>query len=183
MILPYQVIRDRLHDPTDDLEIEPINESQQLQPASVDLRLGTEIITFRRLNDEAIDPRSNPEDYGQRREVNDSFIIQSGEFLLAETAEWMSIPDDLVAFVHGRSSWARLAIQPHAAGLLDSGWDGYTTLEVFNMGPMPVHLIPGMRFCQVTFERLTEATDMSYDGKYQEQSGVEMSRISEDGEM
>lgn len=178
MILPYQEIKRRLDEGT--LEINPINEETQLQPNSVDLRLGDEIITFRTLNTDSVDPREDPSEYGKSHEVEDEFIIQPGEFILAETMEWMRVPLDLTAFVHGRSSWARLAIQPHAAGLLDSGWKGYTTLEIFNHGPMPIKLLPGMRFCQVTFEMLSEPTEYPYEGKYQGQKGVEMSKIQED---
>lgn len=178
MILPYQEIEQRLNKGV--LEIEPLNRDTQLQPNSVDLRLGYDIITFRRLGDGAIDPREDPSEYGEERTIEETFTIQPGEFVLAETMEWMKVPLDLSAFVHGRSSWARLAIQPHAAGLLDSGWEGHTTLEIFNHGPMPVKLIPGMRFCQVTFEMLSEPTEYGYDGKYQNQKGVEMSKIQED---
>lgn len=179
MILPYQTIVERLEDEDDDFDIKPVD-PEQLQPASVDLRLGNEVITFRKMNIEAINPRDDPREYGEEVTIDDSYVIKPGEFILGETREWMHVPDDLVAFVHGRSSWARLAIQPHAAGLLDSGWNGYTTLEIFNLGPMPVHLHPGTRFCQVTFERLVEATERPYEGKYQGQKGVEMSRIDED---
>lgn len=178
MILPHQEIKRRLDE--GELQIEPLDEARQIQPNSVDLRLGDHVVSFDRLNETIIDPLENTDRYGERETIDDQYILNSGEFILAETSEWMSIPNDLTAVVYGRSSWARLAIQPHSAGLLDSGWRGYTTLEIFNQGPMPIRLVPGRRFCQVVFMELTSPTDQPYDGKYQEQSGVEKSRMKEE---
>lgn len=179
MILPYQEIRQRLEDPEDSLDISPLTDDQ-IQPVSVDLRLGNQFITFPRENTTAIDPREDLTEYGTETTVEDSFIIQPGEFVLGETVERVRIPQDLVGFVHGRSSWARIAVQPHAAGLLDSGWEGWVTLEIVNLGPMPIHLVPDMRFCQITLETLTSPTESPYDGKYQDQRGVVPSRLEED---
>ena len=64
--------------------------------------------------------------------------------------------DELLARLEGRSSLGRLGIIVHGtAGLFDPGWRGKATLELSNLGRMPVALYPGMRICSFTFEQLT----------------------------
>jgi len=57
----------------------------------------------------------------------------------------------VIAFVQGRSSIARLAVQTEQAGLIDAGFRGTITFEVFNQSDYPIILYPGMRIAQVYF--------------------------------
>ena len=190
MILSDADILDRLE--AGDLVIEPLDEPDlQVQPASVDLRLGSEFLEFRRTNIPCIHPDSEREvdEYVTESvvEPGDDFILHPGDFVLGTTYERVEIPPDLLAPVEGRSSLGRLAIVVHAtAGLCDPGYRGQITLELSNLGSAPVALTPGMRISQLTFTELKTTAERPYGSdrgsKYQDQSGPQASRIGNDHE-
>ena len=63
-------------------------------------------------------------------------------------------------------SLGRIGIIVHGtAGLFDPGWAGKATLELSNLGRMPVALYPGMRICSFTFEQLSTPSSMPYRKK------------------
>jgi len=118
MILSDADILDRLE--AGDLVIDPIDDiDTQVQPASVDLRLGEEFLEFQRTNIPYIHPDSEEEveDYVEETHVpeGEDFILHPGDFVLGTTKERVAIPDDIVAHVEGRSSLGRLAIVVHAS--------------------------------------------------------------------
>ncbi len=175
---------DLVIDPLDDLDI-------QIQPASVDLRLGREFLEFQRTNIPCIHPDSEQEleEYVDETvvEPDDEFILHPGDFVLGTTEERVEIPADLIAHVEGRSSLGRLAIVVHAtAGLCDPGYKGQITLELSNLGAAPVALEPGMRISQLTFTELSSPAERPYGAergpKYQDQSGPQASKIGGDRE-
>jgi dCTP deaminase len=175
-----------------DLVVEPLADVEtQVQPASVDLRLGSEFLEFRRTNIPCIHPASEREvsEYVSETYVErgDEFVLHPGDFVLGTTIERVEIPPDLVAHVEGRSSLGRLAIVVHAtAGLADPGYHGQITLELSNLGATPVALTPGMRISQVTFTELSSPAERPYGAergsKYQDQTGPQASRIGADPE-
>jgi len=189
MILADRDIRDRLGD---DLVIEPLADVDiQVQPASVDLRLGREFLEFRRTNIPCIHPDSEREvdEYVRETHVEegDEFVLHPGDFVLGTTMERVEIPPDLIAHVEGRSSLGRLAVVVHAtAGLCDPGYRGQITLELSNLGSAPVALTPGMRISQLTFTELSSPAERPYGSergsKYQDQDGPQASRIGGDRE-
>jgi dCTP deaminase len=190
MILSDQDILKRLEE--GNLKIEPLRDiDQQVQPASVDLRLGESFLEFQQTNIPCIHPNSEREvsDYVTETVVDEgnSFILHPGDFVLATTLESVTVPTDLVGHVEGRSSLGRLAIIVHStAGLADPGYEGQITLELSNLGVAPVALTPGMRVAQMTFTRTTSPAERPYGdergSKYQGQSGPEASRIGDDPE-
>ncbi|MDS0220736.1 dCTP deaminase [Haloarcula sp. S1AR25-5A] len=175
-----------------DLVVEPLDDPDiQIQPASIDLRLGREFLEFQHANIPCIHPNSEDEvaDYVDETVVaeDDEFILHPGDFVLGTTHERVAIPDDLIAHVEGRSSLGRLAIVVHAtAGLCDPGYEGQITLELSNLGTAPVALTPGMRISQLTFTELKTPADRPYGAergsKYQGQSGPQASKIQGDRE-
>ena len=175
-----------------DLVIDPLDDPElQIQPASVDLRLGTEFLEFRRTNIPCIHPDSEREvdEYVTETVVEEggAFILHPGDFVLGTTAERVEIPPDLLAHVEGRSSLGRLAIVVHAtAGLCDPGYRGQITLELSNLGAAPVALKPGMRVSQLTFTELSSPAERPYGSsrgsKYQDQTGPQASKIGGDHE-
>jgi len=209
MILSDGDIRRRLE--SGDLVIEPLDDpALQIQPASVDLRLGREFLEFNRTNISCIHPDRAEEvdeyvkktsvpgsvdgdqttlggyDADDRRERAE-FILHPGDFVLGTTVERVEIPDDLIAHVEGRSSLGRLAIVVHAtAGIVDPGYRGQITLELSNLGSAPVALTPGMRISQLTFTELKSPAEIPYGSgrgsKYQDQAGPQASRIQGDHE-
>jgi dCTP deaminase len=190
MILSDADIRRRLDEGS--LVIEPLADPElQIQPASVDLRLGPEFLEFQRTNIPCIHPGSEDEvaDYVAETVVDegDDFVLHPGDFVLGTTTERVEIPPDLIAHVEGRSSLGRLAIVVHAtAGIADPGYCGQITLELSNLGAAPVALTPGMRISQLTFTKLSSPAERPYGeergSKYQQQEGPQASKIGGDEE-
>lgn len=118
MILSDVDILDRLE--SGELVVEPLEDMDlQIQPASVDLRLGREFLEFQRTNISCIHPNSEREveEYVEETTVEDGneFILHPGDFVLGTTHERVEIPPDLIAHVEGRSSLGRLAVVVHAS--------------------------------------------------------------------
>jgi dCTP deaminase len=162
-----------------------------IHASSMDFRLGNTFKLYEHSKFAVLDPM-NPESFaGNMRTITvadgDSFIVQPGEFVLGVTQEKITLPDDLVARVEGRSSLGRLGIIVHStAGFVDPGFSGTITLEISNLNRLPVALYPGMRVCQLAFEKMTSAADTPYHSKpfskYQGQVLPEESRLSIDPE-
>jgi dCTP deaminase len=190
MILSDGDILDRLEN--GDLVVDPLDDPEiQIQPASVDLRLGRTFLEFQRTNIPCIHPNSEQEieDYVEQTVIgeDDEFVLHPGDFVLGTTKERVEIPSDLIAHVEGRSSLGRLAIVVHAtAGLCDPGYKGQITLELSNLGAAPVALDPDMRISQLTFTELKNPAERPYGNergsKYQDQEGPQASRIGGDRE-
>jgi len=162
-------------------------------PSSLDLRCGSHFKLYEHTKFPLLDPADPTtfENCSRMIEVkkpNTPFIIQPNDFVLGVTLESITLPDDLVARVEGRSSLGRLGIIVHStAGFVDPGFSGTITLEITNINRMPVALYPGMRVCQLAFETLTSPAEVDYSKKktqkYQNQVFPEESRITRDLEM
>lgn len=174
--------------------IEPLEKPEiQIQPSSVDLRIGSEFKGFRIVRKPCIDPmdKGDLESYMESFYIDEGepFIIHPGEFALATTYETIELPDDLVARVEGRSSMGRLGITMHVtAGYIDPGFHGKITLEISNIGKMPVALYTGQRVCQIVFETMTSPSKRPYghpdrDSKYMGQKRPISSKIKHDYEI
>ncbi len=136
-----------------------------LQPASVDLRLGDSFRVFHNHRVSAIDLREPPRDLTEQVVVgpDEPFVIHPGEFCLGRTAEWVELPDDIVARIEGKSSLGRLGLIVHAtAGFCDPGWKGTLTLELNNLTRVPIRLWPGLPIAQLSFMTLDRAAERPY---------------------
>src|SRR5438270_1299348 len=136
-----------------------------VQPASLDLRLGDSFRVFHNHRASAIDLRQPPS--GLTEEVviaaDESFVIHPGEFCLGRTLEWVSLPDDIVARIEGKSSIGRLGLIVHAtAGFVDPGFAGTLTLEITNLTRVPIKLWPGLPICQLSFMALHRPAERPY---------------------
>jgi dCTP deaminase len=149
-----------------------------LQPSSVDLHLDRTFRVFRNNRYAYIDPRSPQPDLTELLAVDgeEPFILHPTEFVLAQTLEWIELPDDLVARLEGRSSLGRLGLLIHStAGYVDPGWKGNLTLELSNVANLPIALYFGMRIGQISFFRMSSPVERPYGSaslgsKYQGQS-------------
>lgn len=184
MILPDHEIWSRIGR---DLIIENMEDpNEQIQPCSVDCTLDDTVIQMESDKQVPVDVKNHKFDL-REIEIDDVFgyPLKSGEFILASTNEWFSIPDDLVGHMEGRSSIGRLGVMVHVtAGLCDPGYEGQVTLELKNVSDETVILYPDMRISQMTFTKLTSPAEEPYGdergSKYQRQEGATASRISED---
>ncbi len=170
--------------------IDPVPDvATQLGSCSIDLRLGAKFRVFNHSKIALIDT-NNPnvtDDLMTEITVKDGepFILQPGDFVLATTMETITIPDNLLARLEGRSSLGRLGIVVHStASVFDPGWHGVAVLELGNLGRMPVALYTGMRICSFTFEELTHSSEQPYltrgDAKYKNQNAPVASQIAKD---
>ena len=163
-----------------------ISDGVSIQPASFDLRLGS-CFGIPKHNSYSLSERGEVVDVVRLTErgvtshlVNDRFIIAPKEFVLATTREYIKLPDDLTAFVEGRSSIGRTGLVVQNAGWVDPGFEGEITLELFNASSNPIELISGMRVAQLVFAQLDQKAEHPYQGKYQKQVGAVGSKISYD---
>ncbi|MEK7248350.1 MAG: dCTP deaminase, partial [Chloroflexota bacterium] len=120
--------------------IEPLDDDA-IQPASVDLRLDSAFRIFRSTSRPYVDVQQPVDDLTELVEIapEEPFVVQPGSFCLGSTVETISIPDDIVARVDGKSSLGRLGLLVHAtAGYVDPRWTGKLTLELSNQSQMPI---------------------------------------------
>lgn len=166
------------------IAVSPMEQSQ-LQPASIDVRLGSGFLVFSRHTAASIDPWGANDALMQSVEVpeGEPFILHPGEFVLGTTFERLTLPNDVVARIEGKSSLGRLGLLIHAtAGFVDPGWtNGQITLELSNVAPLPIKLWPGMRIAQLSFMQMDAAAERPYGhpelgSKYQGQHGPVASR-------
>ncbi|MBZ5635511.1 MAG: dCTP deaminase [Acidobacteriia bacterium] len=149
------------------IKIAPELPPEQFGSCSVDFRLGPEFSVFEHSRHALIDLREKTAIQDLMRTItvpeNEPFILQPGEFALAITQETLELDDDVLGRLEGRSSLGRIGIIVHGtAGLFDPGWRGRATLELSNLGVMPVALYPGMRICSFTFEQLSSRVEVPY---------------------
>ncbi|TPV96042.1 MAG: dCTP deaminase [Myxococcales bacterium FL481] len=188
MILSDRDLKARLE--KGDLVVDSIIDPDlQIQPSSIDLRLGNTFVVYKLPHVACIDARDakSVETYTETIEIPDGegFVLQPGAFALGATAEIVRIPADLVARVEGRSSIGRIAVVVHAtAGFIDPGFEGRITLELSNLGRCAVKLYPGMRISQIVLHTMTSPAERPYGAgrhsKYQGQMGPVASRIGRD---
>lgn len=177
------------------LVIEPRPPIERINGATADVRLGNQFRVFQGHTAAYIDLS------GPKAEVNEAlervmsdeivlpegeaFYLHPGELALAVTLESVTLPDNVVGWLDGRSSLARLGLMVHVtAHRIDPGWHGQIVLEFFNSGKIPLALRPGMVIGALSFEPMSGSADRPYnrrqDAKYKNQQGVVSSRISED---
>jgi dCTP deaminase len=153
-------------------------DSQQVEPASYDVRLGQDFLVFERDATTAID-LNDPVDITKKVhiEYGDYFLLHPGEFVLGVTLETVNMPHDLVARIEGKSSVGRLGLMVHVtAGYVDPGFCGPITLEMASLHPLPIMLRPGKLIAQLSFHRMSKPAEKPYAGRYQNAAGVEASR-------
>lgn len=100
--------------------------------------------------------------------ISESVIIPPKGCVLASTVEYFEMPDNLMARVADKSTWARRFMSIFNT-TIDAGWKGYLTLELVNHGDSVISIDANSPIAKIVFERLDEPTEMLYDGAYQDQ--------------
>ena len=176
MILSDRAIMALLQEGT--LSISPLKE-QQIQPASVDIRLGD---TFSIVEDSSAPILTLSQEMAYKEIHAEKYLLMPGQFVLATTMEYIRLPDDLTAFVEGRSSLGRMGLFIQNAGWVDPGFSGEITLELFNANRCAIELRAGRRIGQLVFAQMDQAALHPYRGKYQGQRGATGSKVYLDNE-
>lgn len=175
--------------------IDPAPVKEMISGVSLDVRLGNTFRVFQDHTAPYIDLS------GQREEMDaalnavmsdeiyiedgDAFFLHPGELALAVTYESVTLPADIVGWLDGRSSLARLGLMVHVtAHRIDPGWSGRIVLEFMNSGKLPLALRPKMKIGALNFEKLASECARPYnkraDAKYKDQQSAVASRIHQD---
>jgi dCTP deaminase len=150
-----------LEDPEGDFAVTPILDlKQQVDFGSVDVRLGPDLIVTKRTTGLPLyDPARADEigaelrDYQSyvRRPLGSAFYLHPGEFVIARTLEYVRLPEHIGAQALGRSSWGRLGLIIATATMVQPKFAGTITLELSNVGTVPIVLYVGVRIAQLAF--------------------------------
>lgn len=177
------------------ITIDPRPSDESITGVTADLRLGNRFRVFSSHTTPYIDLSGSRDEMNKAVdrvmsdevviEGDDAFFLHPGELALGITLESVTLPDDIVGWLDGRSSLARLGLLVHVtAHRIDPGWSGNIVLEFYNAGKLPLALRAGMAIGAISFESMTTAADRPYrkreNAKYKGQSGPVASKISED---
>ncbi len=161
-----------------ELGVSPLGEAQ-IQPASVDIRLGSSFSVI----EGGSSPILKMDAPTRYRNIDaDTFLLLPAQFVLVTTMEYFRLPDNITAFVEGRSSVGRLGLFIQNAGWVDPGFEGEITLELYNASNSAIELCAGRRIGQLVFAKLDTNAKTPYRGKYQGQRGATGSLIQLDNE-
>jgi dCTP deaminase len=163
--------------------IEPFDEAL-VQPSSVDVRVDRKFRVFHNARHPYIDVRKPMDDLTELVEIPDDepFVLHPGEFVLGQTLETITLPNDIVARLEGKSSLGRLGLLIHStAGFVDPSWEGNLTLELSNVANLPITIYYGMPIGQISFMRMDAPVEHPYGAaevrsKYQGQDEPTPSR-------
>lgn len=147
-----------------------LDESSQVGAASIDLRMGNVVLMARARGSSHVDPRSTisnsgeHEDELERRQKHERYeltfkmklLLHPGALALVPTLEWVKLPQDLMGMVTARSTWAREGLSIATATLIEPGYEGIVTLELANLGQIPITLYPGLKLAQIAFAKIEE---------------------------
>lgn len=168
---------------------------ERINGATVDICLGNQFRTFKghttpyidisRSKNEinlTLDKIMNPEIILKSK---NPFFLHPGELALAITLEKIALPNNIIGWLDGRSSLARLGLMIHVtAHRIDPGWDGKIVLEFYNSGKLPLVLRPGMIIGALSFEILSGPSMHPYNNrknsKYKNQNKITIRKINED---
>ncbi|XBC44465.1 MAG: dCTP deaminase [Buchnera aphidicola (Schlechtendalia peitan)] len=177
------------------LIIIPTPRQELINGVTVDVRLGNQFYTFRQDRNKCIDLSKSQDDISViLKEVMNkkkiishkrNFFLKPRSLVLAITLEKIIMPNNLVGWLDGRSSLARLGLMIHATShRIDPGWSGNIVLECFNSSNVILSLCPGMLIAALSFEVLSSPSLRPYNirknAKYFGQSEVTLSKIYKD---
>jgi dCTP deaminase len=148
----------------DEIGFSPKLDSFQLQPHSIDLRLGYTFLIYKRwqLTDDgrvavSLDyEKSNKHFDVVELEEGQYFEILPHEYVIVSTLEKVKLPNDLMAVLHPRSSVNRRGLSVDLTGMIDAGYQGNLIIPLRNnTDSQVIRVYPGERFCQIVFHELT----------------------------
>lgn len=175
-------IRDRV------IKIDPLPENweDQVDEVTIDLHLGNKLRVFMGDGLNTIDTqyttREEMEQMMRLVELKNGqpFILTENEFVIATTRERITLPNNIIGHLHGKSSLARLGIVVHStAARFDPGWDGCPVLEfgTFLKGKKII-IYEGSPICAFSFEKLAHKVSRGYDRNPYSYGGSNLPEVS-----
>jgi deoxycytidine triphosphate deaminase len=150
---PTTLLRRRIKDPDDPFMVTPMPPSAAISHGSIDLQLGNTFLVAIRASVPSVSAREPQRSRQLFSEVrcapDDKLIIQPHQFVLAATMEYICLPVDLCGFLQSRSTYGRLGLISATATYVTAGYRGCPTLEISNVGEVPVEVYPGDPICQL----------------------------------
>jgi len=157
------------------LVVSPLLSRAQIGAASIDLRIGNLVLMVRARGSSHVDPRMakhaalfpdrhdaevSKRQKHERYEIpfHSQFLVHPGNLALVPTLEWLKLPHDIHGSVTARSTWAREGLSIATATFIEPRYEGTATLELANMGQIPIALYPGMRVAQIAFTSVSGDT-------------------------
>lgn len=182
MVLSDRTIREEIE--AERIQVDPYD-PDLIQPSSIDLRVDSRYRVFNNSRYPFIDVREPMDGLTELVDTGpeEPFILHPGEFVLGQTLERVTLPNDLVARLEGKSSLGRLGLLIHStAGFVDAGFSGNLTLELSNVATLPITIYYGMPIGQLSFMRMDRPVEVPYGGrarssKYQGQAEPTASRF------
>lgn len=160
-----------------ELIISPILSRKQLGISSIDLRVGNIVLMARARGLSHVDPhhykstKNEHDDIVGKRQKHErheltflqKFLLHPGTLALVPTLEWVKLPHDLQGLVTTRSTWAREGLNIATASFVEPNYEGIVTLELANLGQIPIALYPGLRIAQIAFCQMKGTTKPKID--------------------
>ena len=139
-----------------------LDELRTAGAASIDLRLGTWFVLMKTSRHPLLDVYEDGADAPSEKNMTNKqyvplgqrFILHPNCFVLAATLEWIRMPRRLAGYVTGKSSWGRRGLVIETAPGVHPGFTGCLTLELANVGEIPIALQPGMKICQLFIHKV-----------------------------
>jgi dCTP deaminase len=165
-----------------------INQDESLGPSSIDVRLGNEFIIMKQQSFPILDI-SNKEELSQRIEkyqekvridFKEGFVLHPNHLVIGSTFEYIGLPNNIMAYVIGKSSWGRMGLIIATATKVDPGFKGCITLEIINEGQVPIVLYPGILIAQLVLHKTSGKS--RYSGRYNHPTGPQFPNFSKDYE-
>ena len=186
-------LRELLDAPLEDrLIVSPILDLEgqvRKDQASIDVRLGFSFALVSASSAGAIDELHETLQLGRRLSklyrieyvpLGGSLVIHPHQFILAETFEFIRLPETLAAYVIGRSTWGRLGLIVATAVGIHPGFSGTLTLELRNLGETPLALYPEQTIAQLFFHDVNPKIKEGRPGQYSGRTELLPRRISDD---
>lgn len=112
--------------------------------------------------------------------IRQRMVLRAQSFELASIVEHLHMPNDILATVNDKSSWARRGLSLFNT-VIEPGWRGWLTIELTNTSLYPIIIPEGAPIAQILFQRLDAPAETPYDGKYQDQPDRPVAAIREVG--
>jgi dCTP deaminase len=135
-----------------------LDKEKQVDKCSMDIRLGNEFIVTKlpavtHINPIDLNYELKSSEFQSRIYIplGEPFVLHPRQFVLGSTLEYFVMPKNIMGLVLGRSSWGRLGLIIATASKIDPGFKGCITLELTNLGNIPIFLYPASRIGQLVF--------------------------------